>query len=275
MGEIGKTCPKCGKKYAEEDSFCLQCGEKLISATAVQETKKSANDAKKCPKCSTNCDKTAVFCSSCGYRFNGVNKASNASIVDKPENHYKKVCTKCGESYKGSVGESTCRNCGGRLVSVSTDRAYASNKGVDFSKVIKILAVCLLILIFIPTIKVNGWNDSKQYSIGKTYWEMITDKHASLDFDEVLIILFLFAAPIVLLLDDLATYPACITAMVSGGAGFLALRMFDSQIVERYGLGLVHTSFLFTLFEIGYIAVIVLVGVQMYSDWQRAQSLRR
>lgn len=232
-----KMCSKCGKEYGEEDMFCLHCGVKLVASTPNSNSKASSSKI----------------------------LANSSDVQDK------KVCTKCGELYKGSATNHSCPNCGGRLVSMSSNQTAMNYKGFDFGKIIKIVAVCLLLLLFIPTMKYEGWSEDKEYSVVSLYGNAIKEQgFGEMNSDEVVMLLFLVVSPFVLFFSDLATYTSGVVSMVAGGLGFIGLRMLNS-VVEKQGMGLVSTNFFFVIYEIGFIAVVILVGLQMYSDWQRAK----
>lgn len=48
-------CKKCGSEVAEDDVFCMQCGEKI--------------ERPQCPHCGAEVDEDTVFCSNCGEKI--------------------------------------------------------------------------------------------------------------------------------------------------------------------------------------------------------------
>ena len=75
-------CAKCGAALPANAKFCLECGEKVVSADSVV-----------CPKCGNTVAK-GKFCPECGHKF----------VI---------VCPKCGKDVV--VGAKFCLECGEKL----------------------------------------------------------------------------------------------------------------------------------------------------------------
>ncbi len=79
---VSGKCPKCGAALPEGAKFCLECGEKIVTAGQVV-----------CPQCGKTVAQ-GKFCLECGYRF----------VTS---------CPKCGKAL--SAGAKFCPECGEKL----------------------------------------------------------------------------------------------------------------------------------------------------------------
>jgi len=113
-------CDKCGKKLGQGESFCTNCGNKIV---AVQEEKPrcskcgtfAAENAKFCPICGTGIKQPEekLHCAECGALAN-----KNAEFcqmcgvaIQKPEEKPAKIlCKSCGEEF--GEDEKFCKKCG-------------------------------------------------------------------------------------------------------------------------------------------------------------------
>jgi membrane protease subunit (stomatin/prohibitin family) len=76
-----KTCPKCGSKNDEDDSFCGECGNRLIQPKIV------------CANCGEEMDSNIKFCTECGNPMIKKNTCSNCATENEPS---AKFCQSCG-----------------------------------------------------------------------------------------------------------------------------------------------------------------------------------
>lgn len=82
-----KECPKCGKKYSDDFTYCMECpGEKLI---------KSKNLTKVCPKCGKKYISDYKFCMDCVIELVDIDQLN-------------KICPECGRLY--SENREKCNN---------------------------------------------------------------------------------------------------------------------------------------------------------------------
>ncbi len=79
---IEAKCAKCGATLPKNAKFCLECGEKVISASS---------ETVVCPECGKTVTK-GKFCPECGHRFITVCPACGKNIVAGA-----KFCLECGE----------------------------------------------------------------------------------------------------------------------------------------------------------------------------------
>lgn len=61
-----KTCRNCGKQNADEDNFCIWCGEKLEAPGAAKTPPRQEPNGKICPRCSAVNEEDDNYCCQCG-----------------------------------------------------------------------------------------------------------------------------------------------------------------------------------------------------------------
>lgn len=84
------VCPNCGTLNAAEETFCVNCGLKLVP----EPTKRY------CPNCGAENPSDSAFCSRCRWSFEG----------DTPDSMQKWMCPHCGRT--NDKEDSYCSHCG-------------------------------------------------------------------------------------------------------------------------------------------------------------------
>ena len=77
-------CKKCGSEVAEDDVFCMQCGEKI--------------ERQQCPHCGAEVDEDTVFCSNCGEKIGQERCPHCGSELEENS----KFCVFCGAKLDGT-----------------------------------------------------------------------------------------------------------------------------------------------------------------------------
>lgn len=77
-------CKKCGSEVAEDDVFCMQCGEKI--------------ERPQCPHCGAEVDEDTVFCSNCGEKIGQERCPYCGSELEEDS----KFCVFCGAKTDGT-----------------------------------------------------------------------------------------------------------------------------------------------------------------------------
>ena len=93
-------CKKCGAENANDNLFCMTCGEKLEAPAEEPES------IAFCPYCGSKLNEDGAFCPACGRQV----------ISDAAEGV---VCPKCGAALETPV--EFCPFCGAKTVEISAD----------------------------------------------------------------------------------------------------------------------------------------------------------
>lgn len=113
VGEIMIVCPNCGKRNADENKFCGECGSKLPAPKNF------------CPICNKTYDTGEKFCTNCGQKLVNKEEYDSKKIQEQKDKDYaikiEKNKEKTLDSLKKIYGIIFCPNCGNELPKIANE----------------------------------------------------------------------------------------------------------------------------------------------------------